>query len=243
MAKKIPVSKSLIVYSLLAFVFLIAFYFVSLTQIIVDVQDIYTSKVFIEAKNNREFNEFLAIQIPKYKLNSISEKEDFTFYFYDGYGDEDTKIVVIIIIPNNNGIKIAESLEDLDDKTNLKIKVDNNNVIFDPLSSNKALSYGYNDDKVGFMFFDIIVNDHNTLNVTYFDYDGNEIISNDITVSQDSFNNESYINGYTTEELKNNMELDKTLKSKMIFRITISLVVIILLPYVYKLIKRLVLKK
>lgn len=241
MVKEKRISKSLVFYILVSIFFMLGFYFVSVTQTIIDTQDIYTNKVFKEAKDNNSFDEFLAIQIPKYKLNKIIKEPDYTFHYYDGFTNDKDKIVIVIISPNNNKIKIAENLDDLNDRTNLIVK-DNNDIIFDPLSSSKALSYGYNDHKIGFMFFDIISNNRTKLNFSYYDYDGNLISNEDILVNQSNFddsNENDYKSGYTTEELKNNMNLNDALKKSLTIRITIALTIIILLPFLFKLVKRL----
>lgn len=56
-----------VIYGLFAFIFMIVLYFVTVAQVLVEKQNIFNDNVYIEAREQKNFDKFIGVQIGKYK--------------------------------------------------------------------------------------------------------------------------------------------------------------------------------
>ncbi|WP_162140093.1 hypothetical protein [Haploplasma axanthum] len=237
--------KGLIIYIVMSLLFLVAIYFVTVSSIITDSQNEFNNKIFSEARETKNFDQFVAYQTKEYKLIDSYDENEYRLVTYHFNSKDDKQGLLFIIIPLKD-VKIADSAKDSNDKTKVLITDTLSKESFiDTSTKDVSISYGLNSKNVGFMFFDIVMREKNTIKVTYYDYEGNQKIDktfNEIALSS-STELETFNKGYTLEEVKEAMGYESELKKALITRITIYIIVVIFAPFIYRLIKTFIIRK
>lgn|SRR5690554_2792778 len=236
--------KNKILYIALAIIFLVAIYFVTVTQVLISNQNEFNENIYKTARETKDFDEFLAVQVKQYlKLDEISN-DDYKMALYQITDNEDDQKIVIILVPLRT-VNFASSAEDINDKSQIIVKnLTSDDEIFNTNSFNTAISYGYDKSKVGFMFFSFTLNENSNLNIKYYDYNNNLVFDykNYFNLRSEEELELTFEQGYSIEEIKIKMDYDKELRNKLMLRIGIYIGLIILIPYLYNLTKVLILK-
>lgn len=225
--------------------FLIALYFITLTQVLISSQNEFNDNVYIEAKETKNFNKFIAVQVSKYLHLKDEKTNDYQMSLYQILENDEIQKIVIILIPTEK-VEFANNHDDKNDLSNITVtSVNDNKTILNTNDLNTAISYGYSDSKIGFMFFTFELKENILVNIKYSDYNGNSIIDLDYELIKRTTQeiNDQFINGYTIDEIRTEMNYDKKLTRKLILRIAIYLSIVILVPFVVKIIKQINLVK
>lgn len=236
--------KKYILYGLIAILFLVAIYFITVAEVLITKQDEFNESVYEEARETKQFDKFLAVQVSKYLLVDEVFDENYKMSIYQIIEKQEEQKIVIIIIPLND-VKYAEDSKDKNDKSKLtSYSVENDKWLLNTSDFDAAISYGYDKSKIGFMFFPFEIKEDQLLNIKYYDYDNNLIFDFErgFDFKTEEEIKDTFKEGYTIDQVKLEMNYDDDLRKKLIIRITIYLGLIIFIPYIYKLIKYLILK-
>ncbi|HHT55948.1 MAG TPA: hypothetical protein GX012_05235, partial [Acholeplasma sp.] len=171
--------KEIIIYSLFVFIFLIALGFFTMSETIIRQQNKLNDEIFLEAKTTKTFDRFVKYQSSYYLLIDQEEKDNYKFSTYQIITKENENHHLLIIIPTSEVIH-ATNKDDLNDKTKVILKSENSE--FNTNIYNEALSFGYSDNQVGFMFFNIKTDKDNYLNLKYYDYNNNLIFDKELNI-------------------------------------------------------------
>lgn len=234
--------KEIIIYSVFVFIFLIALGFFTMSETIIRQQNALNDEIFLEAKTTKSFDRFVKYQSSYYLLIDQEEIDGFKFTTYQIITNENENHHLLIVVPVED-VKYAEEKTDVNDKTKVVLTTPNHS--FNTNIYNEALSFGYNENQVGFMFFNIKTDKDDTLNIKYYDYNNTLIIDKDFGINGDvDFDNLSndFEKGYTIVEIETMMNIDEVLRPLIFKRIAIYLVITISIPFIYKLVKTLALK-
>lgn len=235
--------RNLIIYICFVIVGTILLVYLGISELYIREQNNLTNEIFEEAKETKDFDKFVKYQSKHYRLISSDEVDSFMFVAYQIITNENNNEHLIIVLPTEN-IESAASKDDKSDQTKLIIQSENH--LLDTSVYEEAISFGYREDQIGFMFFSLRTNQDKTLSIKYYDYNNVEIYNKDLAINGNITEEEitnSFKNGYTLEEIKELMDIDEKLKNTLIVRITIYLAVAIFIPFVYKLIKELTIRK
>lgn len=233
-----------ILYVIISILFLIAIYFITVAQVLIEKQDEFNESVYKEARETKNFDKFIAVQVNKYLLIDEVVVEKYKMSLYQITENSNEQKIVIIIVPLVE-VKYARDAKDLNDKSRLTTySIDNDKWLLNTADFDAAISYGYDKDKIGFMFFSFEIKQNDLLSIKYYDYENQLMIDYERNFKYKNSEeiNDEFKNGYKIEEIKNEMNYNKFLKNKLIIRITVYLALIILIPYIYKLIKYLIIK-
>src|SRR5690554_2153097 len=138
--------KNKILYIALAIFFLVAIYFVTVTQVLISNQNEFNEKIYKTSRETKDFDEFLAVQVKQYlKLDEISN-DDYKMALYQITDNEDDQKIVIILVPLRT-VNFASSAEDINDKSQIIVKnLTSDDEIFNTNSFNTAISYGRSEE-------------------------------------------------------------------------------------------------
>src|SRR5690554_5644378 len=175
--------KSLTFYIIFVVIFFIALYFTTMSEMIVRTQNDFNDQIFLEAKEEKEFDDFVKYQTNYFKKVKEINEDNYNMYLYHILIDENVDNLLVIIIPTNyENITYASKNDDQNDQTRVLLK--GKNETFDTNDINQAISFGYNDDQVGFMFFNIKIEKDDQILYEYYDYNNNLIISDVIEITK-----------------------------------------------------------
>ncbi|MDY0276944.1 MAG: hypothetical protein RBQ97_02550 [Acholeplasma sp.] len=237
--------KNKIIYGSIAVLFLIVIFFISLFEITIREQNNLTNEIFSNAKNTKDFDDFVAYQAAYYDYLEKHDANGYSVTVYNAVEDNQSNHFLVIIIPDNyENIEFADNNSDVNDNTQVTFII-NQEIVFDTKKNypNVAISYGYSNENFGYIFFDYEILNTTKVNVEYRDYHGSEInnFEIDFVVTKDDFS--TFSKGYTREEIQDRLDLTNKLKKEISVRIMIYLIIVIALPFLYKLIKTIILNK
>lgn len=229
--------KSLIFYIIFVVIFFIVLYFTTMSEMIVRTQNDFNDQIFLEAKEEKEFDDFVKYQTNYFKKVKEINEDNYNMYLYHILIDENVDNLLVIIIPTNyDNISYASKNDEQNDQTRVLLK--GKNGTFDTNDINRAISFGYNDDQVGFMFFNIKIEKDDQILYEYYDYNNNLIISDVIEITQvEEDDLTTFTKGYSVEEIKELMNLDEIIAKALRKRILIYLIIVVFAPFLYKLFK------
>lgn len=200
---------------------LFAVFFVGMTTITYDASAQFTETIYEKAKENQTFDDFLAYQSFAYGL--IHQQADDLFLVdvyhvvtainHDSYMHQ----LVIFSIPLTD-IDYASNIHEINDKTAFMVKNNLDVIIFDsktdPNYQNIALSYGYNDDELGFIYQVVEFESTGDYQIIIHDYHDDVYYDETITLTLFDINNldETAFNlGWSTQEISVKMDLTNKL--------------------------------
>lgn len=147
----------------------------------------------------------------------------------------------IFVIPKEN-VKHATLIDDTNDQTTAYITYDDE-VIYDASLEdnlgNYAVSVGI--EQIGFYFYAFEFDQDMTLNIVLKDYDGQVIVDEEVEISL-MYNADSFIDGYTDEELDAIINAQDVVQTTIVERLTIFILVDVIIGtiiyYVMKYLRR-----
>lgn len=211
---------------------LLAVYFLGSTLIAYEEESKYVTKLYEDVKQNKDSETFIKYQNELYVYLDHTENEDYAFHTYALENKDLTQI--ILIISKKTIIEHATDIKDENDLTKFVIRT--NNLLIDTKADerykNYAMSYGFDDSKIGFIYIVQTITD-DSFNIQYQDYHGNIQFEKSFEMPDDS----AYQKGFTLEEKNKLIGLEKALKTKLIKYIGLYLVfvsMIVLVTIIYK---------
>lgn len=217
---------------------LFAVFFVGMTSITYDESTKFTEKIYLEAKENQSFDDFLAYQ--SFAYQRVDRQTDALFLIevyhvvtaisHENYVHQ----IVIFSIPLNS-IDYALSVNDASDQTAFIVKIDSDTIIFDsrthPSYQQVALSYGYNDHQLGFIYQVVLFDASADYQISIHDYDNHLYYDETLAFSLfdiEDLDPEVFSMGWSTAEISERMDLTNKLVSGISLTIGIYLGLIII---------------
>ena len=185
-----------------------------------------------EAVETRDFDIFAMYQSLYYKTIDHYETVDFSIYIYDMVSDKKDTLQrewFIMVLPKNQA-KYATTLKDETDQTHAIITDVNNgttilNTKTNPIYQGYAMSYGV--VVYGFYYYAFEINQSTSMRIELYDYDGESILIDEKVISEmDRIlvnPPEGYVNGYTSDEIKDMLNVEKYLLVPLIINMSIFL--------------------
>lgn len=235
--------KNHIIYTGFVILGMILLIYLGISELYIREQNNLTNEIFSNAKETKQFDQFVKYQTKYYRLISSEEENNYLFVLYQIITTKDNNEHLIIVIPIDE-VDMAANKNDSNDKTKLILESTNNSLNTNIYS--EAISFGYNKDEIGFMFFNIETKTDETLNIKYYDYNDTLIYNKDFVIDGNITDNEitnNFEKGYTLDEIKELMDIDEKLRKTLMIRVVIYLAVAISIPFIYKLIKELIIKQ
>lgn len=234
--------KGLMLYILFAVIFLIALYFTTTAELIVRTQNTFNDQLFLESKTTNDFEGFVKYQTEYYKMLDKIDEEDYSFHFYHILIEGGIDNFFVVVNPISNNIKHATSKDDPNDHSRVVLNGLTNE--YDTRNIKDAISYGYNENQIGFMFYNLEITNNDQIEFSYYDYENNLIMNKTINITKvDEVELLSFNKGITIEEIKELMNLDEIIDKALRKRLLIYLSVVIFAPFIYLVIKRVKLNK
>lgn len=226
--------KALIYYGFFSVVLIIMIYFFTLIQI----SRSRNIDVFLalqeEAVETFNYDDFIAYQSIAFQRVYLEENDQFHVMAYQviaqdasGYRNQ-----FMWILTEKEGMEHADSLDDENDLTDLKLTVSGTTqVLFDSsimeIYQSKPISYGIERD--GYYYYVFFLETSNEIDIEHKGYDGQIIYQDTIDFVYEPFEtSSSYTPGMTTEEKDELIDLETYLRPAMTRNITTFLIVDIL---------------
>jgi hypothetical protein len=195
-------------------------------------------KIYKEAQVNKNFDSFVRYQTKLGKQLTTYSDDIYDIYVYyvvvetkEGYLNQ-----LLIIIDADDTVKHATHREDPNDKMSVVVTSDNL-----PLGDTKAddhykgyaLSYGFSDSILGFVYigFDVLLDGNLSISIT--DYDGNIIVTIDTVIDVIDYKPDDvetytdYLIGYTVDDISALIGLEALLFKEVTFYISLYLGIVI----------------
>lgn len=167
--------RNYIIYGFVAVLFLIAVYFVTVAQVLVENQNEFNENVYKEAREQKKFDKFIGVQVEKYLLLDEANYDSYKLSLYQLGNDQKDQKIVLIIVPTKEIIH-ADNYEDLNDLSKVTaVGLSNNTNYLNTDTFDVAISFGYDSSKIGFMFFEFDLNKDDEIKINYFDYSGKPV--------------------------------------------------------------------
>jgi hypothetical protein len=183
-------------------------------------------KIYKEAQVNKNFDSFVRYQTKLGKQLTTYSDDIYDIYVYQ----------LLIIIDADDTVKHATHREDPNDKMSVVVTSDNL-----PLGDTKAddhykgyaLSYGFSDSILGFVYigFDVLLDGNLSISIT--DYDGNIIETIDTVIDVIDYKPDDvetytdYLIGYTVDDISALIGLEALLFKEVTFYISLYLGIVI----------------
>lgn len=238
-----------IVTALFAIIGLVVVVYITITATTYALSHDLALQIYKDAQTNQDFDSFVRYQTKLGKKLHDVEVDEYYVAIYQVVVETSTGYENQLLVIVDAKALVDSAANQLDSNDQMSVKIYQDDLLIHDTKTDEnyqgyALSYGFDDDVLGFVYVGFTLEiDNEDLSFEIFDYHGVLITTNqvniDYVVYDPNVNDyDDYLKGYTVDEISDMLQLNSVLTEKVSINVLIYLVVVIFGLGIYYFLKK-----